>query len=223
MKERPIIFSADMVRAILDGRKTQTRRVLRKQPPPEYFRPVFGSWIAEDAPWVFTNHNEGEPRPSGVCHLWPPKKPLHCPFGVAGDHLWVREVWTIIEGCEGPESHPTYRADGEVEFEDGTAPRWRSPIHMPRKFSRLTLEVEAVRVERVQEISEGDAEAEGMDAECRGDSPLCRYRPDDVCECADHSWVEHFRALWDSLHPKEHGWDSNCWVWVVSFRRLHGE
>jgi hypothetical protein len=196
MTELPILFSAPMVRAIIDGRKTQTRRAVKPQPDDDYW-----------------------PVGTGPTHA------RHCPYGQPGDRLWVRETWRAHQSFDlaAPNELPKidglhYEADGRPRFWDFG--RLRSSIHMPRWASRITLEIVSVRVERVQDISEEDARAEGV---LRSD-----WVNDETCEWPD-SEREAFRALWDSIngHIKtptgghfRHSWDANPWVWVVEFHRL---
>ena len=196
MKERPILFSGPMVRAILEGRKTQTRRVVKPQPPT-----AFVTVRVEDgtqASWCLRNQSAFDLPESAADWLT-----LRCPYGVPGDRLWVRETWgsctTNGTVCSG------YRADVALrpEIEAGVD-RWRPSIHMPRWASRLLLEVKAVRVERLQEISEDDAFAEGISGGDWLGNPVGTYR-----------------ELWDSINAKRgHSWESNPWVWVVEFERV---
>lgn len=179
MKERPILFSGPMVRAILDGRKTQTRRIVKPQPTNDYvtFMPLSSELVG------VTKH--GGPIDN---RGW-----LHCPYGKTGDRLWVRETW-----CPDVEPYTfRYKADGGEPLE-----RWRPSIHMPRWASRITLEVVSVRVERLQDISEEDALAEGITLVERGTSP-----------------VDQFNKLWESINGPG-SWEANPWVWVVSFKRI---
>ena len=156
-KERPIIMTGDSVRAILGGRKTQTRRVIKPQPTAvdEMYGPN-KYWLKMDT-YTITEH--------------------HCPYGRVGDRLWVRETWHHA----GPERTPgyvSYRADGEfMEYYKKQGYKWRPSIFMPRWASRLTLEVVSVRVERVQEISSKDAIAEGVeyDVSKPGGWPVDRF------------------------------------------------
>jgi len=170
MIERPILMSAPMVRAILEGRKTMTRRIVK---PPK---------------WSDAEH-------AGVDYP--------CPYGCAGDRLWVRETWL-------PGGNISYLAtspgDGSVKF------HWKPSIHMPRRASRITLEVTGVLVERVQEISEADAKAEGCEATNCGM---------DGAEGPGFSYRQTFRSLWDSINAKRgYGWDVNPHVWVVAFNQV---
>lgn len=194
-KERPILFSGPMVRAILEGKKTQTRRVVRPQPEIIPGAPALQAWL--------------EVVDDGT---------IPCPYGVPGDRLWVRETWGRTDyEYDGPFQNCTiYRADGESGLSDVTANRWRPSIHMPRWASRLTLEVVDVRVERVQSISNTDAEAEGVAAWAKA---YCSQRPRDELQ----PWA-YFQLLWDSINKSRgYGWDANPWVWVVEFRRVESE
>ena len=183
IKTRPIIFTGESVRAILDGRKTQTRRVVKPQPeaPPDGWkstRITLRSWD-------------------------------HCPFGVPGDRLWVREAWAKDMAMD---NGIRYYATDDVH----PLRKKRSPIYMRKSDSRITLEVVAVRVERVQEISEADAIAEGC------------MPSQQECQSAQHGWLgtgpvaqQKYRNLWDSLNAKRgYSWESNPWVIVVEFKRL---
>lgn len=193
MKERPILFSSPMVKALLAGTKTQTRRLVKPQPGPELGETPGAAWNAG-----FVD--------------------VKCPYGQEGDRLWVREAWGFDSGVRGDFrplgrndlsgmdllTHTLYRADG------GKAPRWRPSIHMPRWASRITLEVTSVRVERLQDITEEDAKAEGVDSVPVADVPRngTLYHRDD------------FAQLWDIINGSKAPWSSNPWVWVVGFRRL---
>ena len=191
-RERPILFSSEMVKAILDGRKSMTRRVVKPQP---------------DAVAAFQDGQPTEAYYGG----WPKggyAKKLTCPFGQPGDQLWVREThFRFIEiSAKGGSKKALYRADHPEWF-----CKWRPSIHMPRWASRLTLEITAVRVERVQDISADDAEAEGFSfIHAPEGTPSGRYQHE-----------EKFARYWDSLNAKRgYGWDANPWVFVISFRRL---
>ena len=182
MKERPILFSGEMVRAILEGRKTQTRRIVKDGTPDD--------WNA-------------------------------CPYGVIGDRLWVREtwrLWDVLENYVGGQNTATvqYKAgplgsDRVLTVSDEQRgnlsnlenDRWRPSIFMPRWASRITLEITGVRVERLQEITEKDALAEGVGYAITRD---CK--------------VPQFARLWDQINGKHAPWESNPWVWVVEFKRV---
>ena len=190
MTEKPIIFSGPMVRAILDGGKTQTRRVIKPQPPAGQY--VAGcSWNkSKFAFW------KGSPGKSCGCTC----RPVHMAPGYRGERLWVREAFTLIDDMHG-DNTVYYMADS-----DELGP-WKSPIHMPRKYCRLFLDVKAVRVERLQDISEADAKAEG----CNG------FDEDGIKFNAQTG----FRALWNTINDKRgYGWSVNPWVWVVEFEKV---
>ncbi len=208
---RPILFSAEMVRAILDGQKTQTRRVIL----PTMTAPRVAPLHVE--PWLDDGELVTEPNGCVLYHGTNPDyltahgKWFTCPYGAPGDRLYVRETWResgAMQRGDGkiPKEHPgtgevLYRADGEH-----TGP-WRPGIHMPRWASRLSLRVEEVLVERVQDITREDALAEGA-----GD--------DDCCWRAVYGSRprERFAKLWNSINgARGYGWESNCWVWVVRF------
>ena len=218
MRERAILFSSPKIRAILDDRKTMAREVVKPQPEPEWW-PVQNTVAGcTDAVFLEEGSNAGQ----RIEHR------IRCPYRV-GMSLWVRETWQTCSGGYVPGVR--FVADGtEVfpEFENLDAlPRdWqdfnkkRSPIHMPRWVSRITLEVVSVRVERVQEISEADAKAEGVTPDLE----------DSGGQNQDGSWISipryvySFRDLWDSIHAKRgYGWDANPLVWVVEFRRAGQE
>lgn len=206
--ERPILFSAPMVRAILEGRKTQTRRVMKHQPQ-RVVVPGIGPMLAIQQP-------RGNDR-----WLWPNARNevvASCPYGVPGDRLWVRETFIHepADYCrEASVSIPcrpaltVYRAD----VEDPREGRWTPSIHMPRALSRIDLEVTGVRVERLQDISENDALAEGAD----GPHPAS-WHPD-APEVGPESYRLGFRELWESINGAG-SWEANPWVWVVEFRRI---
>lgn len=214
MKERPILFSAPMVRAILAGTKTQTRRAAKPQ-----LSEV--QWIEERESGFFLCA-DGQPTCcTGVweTHEYALQAPIHCPYGQSGDRLWVRETWAGQKHRPLSQGALFYRAtDGEhccgkqlplswVERE----PRWRPSIHMPRWASRITLEVTGVRVERLQDISEADCIAEGAPGG-HGAIPGYGY-------AATPS--EHYRDIWTSINGAE-SWDANPWVWVIEFQRIAG-
>lgn len=204
--EKPILFSTPMVRAILDGRKTQTRR------PVKGARGAFwdhGAWtprVAEGAidHWALADgrtFSAGAHRP-------------RCPYGSPGNLLWVRETHHVEAAGQpsGEGRRVLYRADDE----DAPVSRWTPSIHMPRWASRITLRVTDVRVERIQDISESDARAEGFEAhggQCSG--------PMDPAEFDGTTAAHELAALWDEINAKRgYGWDANPWVWVVEFERV---
>lgn len=187
---KPMLFSGSMVRALIEGRKTQTRRVLKPQPE---FRGGAGDYKdAEEWGW-----EDEDGYHVSVLDIVPNGYRI-------GDRLWVRETWsaqmdhgwTIADARSRMHNeHILYRADGH-DSSDG----WWPSIHMPREFSRLTLTVTDVRVQRLQEISDDDAVAEGCSGTAGGARP-----------------VHHFRHLWDGLNAKRAPWDSNPWVVALTF------
>lgn len=207
-RERPIIMSAESVRAVLDGRKTQTRRVVREQE-------LLTGLACEDShdggdlvvEWSTGGHSG--PGYYAYCGEYPEDGAefLGSPFGRPGDRLWVREVAAWNPEFRDPESiwyraDPKWDAPGSGYYPDNK--NWRSPIHMPRWASRITLEVESVTVERLQDISTDDLRAEGI-ASSTDYGPLL---------------YESFHEVWDRLNAKRgHPWDSNPWVWRVEFKR----
>lgn len=195
-RERPIIFSGPMVRAILADRKSQTRRVVKPQPIDFY--------VASYEPMTLIDAVPGELMARRIMF----------PYGIPGDRLWVRETWTHTgEGVWSPRDAAAagggrvlYRATDEAPCKGC----WFPSIHMPRWASRITLEIVAVRVERVQEISGDDAFAEGVVDDIRLSIEAWNARA-----------VAHFRNLWNDLNAKRgFGWDANPWVWVVEFKRI---
>ncbi|HAU5050944.1 TPA: hypothetical protein JD053_03470 [Klebsiella michiganensis] len=237
MKEHGMIFNGEMVRALLDGRKTQTRRPIK-------WKQTRFTEIGEredGSKWPWSEDAEH------ACDFWHP-----CPFGAVGDRIWARETWGVVsheldeDGRIQPwtpdrpatvihempfgngyySGHAIYAADGDFTwgdddgYEDGRS-CWKPSIHMPRAASRILLEITDVRVERLNAISEEDAEAEGIDMEALYDSQDCY-------DCiADHNMTGRptvtgaFKYLWESIYGEE-GWKSNPWVWVIEFKRVEG-
>lgn len=227
-KERPILFSGAMVRAILEGRKTQTRRVLDR---------MTGFKV---------NGFEASTTPGYAYHfrcqrgLWQDMRYSEvmerCPYGTVGDRLWVRETVYIDDYRllnVAPSKWPTdveqdaiyYRADGECceqipECMCATEgkPNWTPSIHMPRWVSRITLEITGVRVERLNEISEADAIAEGVESQLSGSDIVFRnYKK------GQQGWTQvarcSFEWLWESINGPG-SWAANPWVWVVEFKTI---
>lgn len=226
MSERPILFSGPMVRAILEGRKFQTRRVVKAGQ-------VFGYGPMDRWTWSSAIATEHAAR--------------FCPYGKPGDRLWVKETWrSWDEGCRDdhdddcepcePHCNQTYVAyaatprrgfrpkpDGSaITYLDESSPLeqdskllgpWKPSIHMPRWASRITLEVTGVRIERLNDISEADAMAEGI-------SVRNHHRWGFAETGSDHNAPTYaFRSLWESING-EGSWSANPWVWVISFARV---
>jgi hypothetical protein len=209
MKERPILFSGAMVRALLDGRKTQTRRVVKLP----HNNPL-GQW----EPISIGGENGGRtadgktvPLQGGIWHTRTGEC-LMSPYGQPGDRLWVRETWAQPTTLDpGP---TFYRADYPAcvpaDFQNVPpveAITWKPSIYLPRALSRITLEVTGVRVERLQGIRETDAQAEGVE------------RPHKICKGNPSTYVDAYAELWESLNAaRGYGWHANPWVWVVEFQ-----
>lgn len=229
-KERPILFSAPMVRAILDGRKTQTRRIMKPQP-------------TLSGPLAFTSYSDDE----GIESFWtlaqqcPPGQDraafkreaywwhVRCPYGKAGHLLWVRETWKYWDWTSDGMPWIRYAADEKARLIERGLPdeglediwadlsetanydidgaardrKWRPSIHMPRWASRITLRVTGVRIERLQDIGRGDAMREG-----------CPF-PNMANSTSPRDW---FATLWESINGGG-SWDANPYVWVVEFER----
>lgn len=217
MSEHPILFSTEMVKAILDGRKTQTRRVIKPQPDAAWME-----WIIKNNE---TNEVESDENPDGVVPMVGTKV-IHCPYGQAGDRLWVRETWNAMcfDGDDGlykwyDEIKPADRGKvTDVVYKANRNPEdepypWIPSIFMPRWASRITLEVVNVRVERVQDITNEDAKAEGL-------KPIRAMKAHHFTtgETFD-SYRIPFESLWYSINGKRPGcsWDDNPFVWCVTF------
>jgi hypothetical protein len=207
MADRPIIFSAPMIRALLDGRKTQTRRVAK-------ITAVMGNKVAVDHPDERLIELEPGEFRHGVCH-YESTGALSGPYplpAAVGDRLYVREAWAPLDACthndpgaQALADRGFYRADHPVDC--GDVSRWRPSIHMPRWASRLTLIVTDVRVQRLQDISEVDAKAEGA-------APKLPDQPKVIPGMDGH--LGDFRDLWNSLHGPD-AWDANPWVCALTF------
>jgi hypothetical protein len=236
MKERGMIFNGEMVRAILDGRKTQTRRPIK-------WRQTRATEIAEredGSKWPWSEDAEN------VCDYWHP-----CPFGAVGDRIWVRETWAILgneDGCcidweekickadersaariyrasceQRPRNYGLWSIPDDADWKPHTKDyqyegAWRPSIHMPRWASRILLEITDARVERLNNISEEDARAEGIiDGGCVncGESEPCG------CDHPQPDATDAFAYLWQSIYGQEN-WDANPFVWVIQFERVEG-
>lgn len=205
MKERPILFSGAMVRALLEGRKTQTRRVVKKKFPGPVEGPNF------DGCWSETSD--------------PVTRYFGCPYGRPGDRLWVREPWrphftgklvtcVLFAADEATMKPTTWTAAQGAWCESQEAEtRWRPSIHMPRWASRILLEVTEVRVERLQEIRAEDAIAEGVKLDGLDYDALGKLYGEIPYP------VKAYAALWESINGPG-SWEENPWVWVVGFERV---
>ncbi len=203
--ERPILFSGEMVRAILDGRKTVTRREVKLPRARDSFVLVEHG----DGWWPYQS-DDGE---SHVCSDGM-ERPYNCPYGQPGDQLWVRESWCPIYRQGNPELgviEVDYRATPRERMCDlDGSRRWKPSIHMPRSASRIQLEVTAVHVERLQDISEEQAQAEGV-------SPV-RVKVKKLSALVHRAG---FFYLWERINGIG-SWDANPWVWVVEFKVIKG-
>ena len=220
MKEHPILFSGPMVRAIMDGSKTQTRRVINPQPK-----------VVHDFYPDGTLETEVLLRNGGR---------IRCPYGVRGDRLWVRETWG-----RGPYAHlsghvPVLYKVGPPSIDPDHPVKWKPSIHMPRWASRITLEVVDLAVQPIQTISEEDAIAEGVE-QLFSEAELAKH-PECWCDpmpYKNYLWHglpgrrcnegfsskrtarESFASRWDSINADRAPWSSNPWVWAVTFRRIY--
>lgn len=241
MKEHPILFNGAMVRALLDGSKMQTRRVVKAKPSDECPKEMWPHALKDVVEW-----RQQEGRWFGLMG-WRSLAYADCPYGQVGDRLWVRESFW---GCDMPGygDQPCVVYEDEWHGKEYHAAEVRPyarrfghipGIHMPRNASRILLEVTGVRVERVQAITEADAIAEGVespDAEredrdwsicqrCGGTRLYDHHSLSgttfdmDCMKCDTHA--KRYRHLWDSLNEaRGFGWDTNPWVWVVEFKRI---
>lgn len=224
MTERPILFSGPMVRAILDGKKTMTRRVVKPQPSAHHWH---GSKeYNQRAVLIDTtkgtclrfSHLLGDREDGNVQYM-------RCPYGKRGDRLWVRETWCQVDDREfggqlwidyrsTPSDDGSHPAGWHNAPDDAQALKWRPSIHMPRSASRILLEITGIRVERLQEITEEDALAEGCEREFKADGSV--------------GWgaglieaTANFKILWNGINEKRgYSWESNPWVWVIEFKRI---
>ncbi|EQC1035929.1 TPA: morphogenetic protein [Klebsiella pneumoniae] len=206
--ERGMIFNAEMVRALLSGRKTQTRRIIKPQPEATLSGSLSGKWLSRPLNGLLL------PKIEDIA--------IHCPFGVVGDRIWVRETfqgplfdYDLMDSyCKDPTPFEkpefcVYKADGvpAPEFYDADDELhccWRPSIHMPRWASRILLEITGVRVERLRSMSQDDARAEGV-----------------IAASGPMEAGLAFRELWDSIYGEE-SWKANPWVWVIEFKRVEG-
>ncbi|MBV5375510.1 hypothetical protein U4Q01_06575 [Klebsiella pneumoniae] len=240
MTERGMIFNGEMVRALLSGRKTQTRRIVKGTDGAVKF---CKEWDINGKE-VFVVL--GEKDHTGMN---PVLGAISCPFGAVGDRIWVRETWGVVSHAFSDDGlmidwvpdrpatainempfgngyysgHAIYAADGDFTwgdddgYEDGRS-CWKPSIHMPRAASRILLEITNVRVERLNAISEEDARAEGII-----DGGCINCGEPEPCGCAnpEPDATDAFAYLWQSIYGQE-SWNANPWVWVISFKRVEG-
>lgn len=222
MTERPIIMSGDSVRSIIAGTKSMTRRAIKPQPP-EWVTSCMAAGLEEPPSWYdFLTGDRNE---------------LHrvkCPHGTIGDELYCKETW-FCEGWDEPGQGLHYRASGNAADEAWFKEmgwKWKPSIHMPKKAARLWLRITDVRVERVQDISEADAIAEGVSIPVDSDGNMLiqitgeylpvNYTEKKYTESSESEIIRaHFAALWDSLNAKRgYPWSMSPWVFALSFERI---
>ncbi|PLD14553.1 hypothetical protein B6I48_10115 [Klebsiella pneumoniae] len=236
MKERGMIFNGEMVRAILDGRKTQTRRIMAPQPADDIERCIFPN--PEVIGWKSSRRHKHGSTTAHFCH-----------YGKPGDRIWVRETWGVVSHAFSDDGlmidwvpdrpataihempfgngyysgYAIYAADGDFTwgdddgYEDGRS-CWKPSIHMPKAASRILLEITDVRVERLNAISEEDARAEGII-----DGGCLNCGEPEPCGCAnpEPDATDAFAYLWQSIYGQEN-WNADPWVWVIEFKRVEG-
>ncbi|AYJ92825.1 morphogenetic protein [Klebsiella pneumoniae] len=236
MTERGMIFNGEMVRAILDGRKTQTRRIMAPQPADDIERGIFPN--PEVIGWKSSRRHKHGSTTAHFCH-----------YGKPGDRIWVRETWGVVSHAFSDDGlmidwvpdrpataihempfgngyysgYAIYAADGDFTwgdddgYEDGRS-CWKPSIHMPRAASRILLEITDVRAERLNTISEEDARAEGII-----DGGCLNCGEPEPCGCAnpEPDATDAFAYLWQSIYGQE-SWNANPWVWVIEFKRVEG-
>ncbi|HCT5932486.1 TPA: hypothetical protein OT246_002679 [Klebsiella pneumoniae] len=233
MKERGMIFNSEMVRAILDGRKTQTRRIMKVQPESNQL----GLLLITDS----TKHSDigkyhwAESNATGN-HVR--SKLFSSPFGAVGERIWVRETWAEA-GASAPDlklyraNYPEHVPSIYENVPPAEEIRWTPSIHMPRWASRILLEITGVRVERLNAISEEDAQREGVHTEVWDQTVVARnyaardeffqFWSEDMPHYVEMNQLyrSSFRSLWESIYGAEN-WQANPWVWVISFKRVEG-
>ena len=221
MKERPILFSGAMVRALLDGSKTQTRRAVKLQV--QHDDSWVGGWkiVHKRVTQALLTFNQLGGKPLG-------SDAAICPYGQPGDRLWVRETWVcddyrLQQGpyveVPGAREALFYRADNEQPFEAPKGKFWKPSIHMPRWASRILLEIVSVRVERLQGIGEADCWAEGIEAVDGALDDLVIIHLAKRMGRSFEDAAPTYAALWESINGAG-SWDANPWVWVVEFKRV---
>lgn len=222
MKEYPILFSSPMICALLEGRKTQTRRVVA----PRGLGFIDCCCCGTEARWI----GEGDRWHCGTCgggaRLTPSDvEYVRCPYGAPGDRLWCRETWAPNDGSAAGYLYRSdyhgasgfHKCDLKTGIWTHSVSRWRPSIHMPRAASRILLEITDVRVERLQGISIEDAKAEGAwDPDASIVAKVAEYFGEDVLAANPR---KAFRMLWESINGAD-SWAANPFVWAVSFRRV---
>lgn len=231
MKERPILFSTPMVQAILEGRKTMTRRAMKIQPP-------------QGSGYKFGTNCTGPRHKENGMHHWIGIKDdgytvfdtdqpyFKCPYGKPGDVLWVREKFRKLINCEtGEFSSWDYYADMPEKFHEMYPHKWKPSIHMPKSACRLRLLIKSIRVERLQDITEEDAKAEGLKILSKDGGTTYKYGIPDTDGLPGNdntgwNWQEWevnpinaFKKLWQSINGPE-SWEANPYVWCIEFSKI---
>ncbi|MGP7665828.1 hypothetical protein ACTZVH_14350 [Klebsiella pneumoniae] len=209
MKERGMIFNGEMVRALLSGRKTQTRRIIKDC---TVGRDQISKFIQIEKKFIGC-YPEDVPELIREC----------CPYGIPGDRIWVRETWAEA-GASAPDlklyraNYPEHVPSIYENVPPAEEIRWTPSIHMPRTASRIQLEITDVRVERLNAISEEDARAEGII-----DGGCLNCGEPEPCGCAnpEPDATDAFAYLWQSIYGQE-SWNADPWVWVIEFKRVEG-
>jgi hypothetical protein len=195
-KERPMLFSTEMVKAILDDRKTQTRRICKRQPTPH------------------TAYNSYKDGTFNICGADYDSNDIKCPYGSVGDVLWVRETWLNVNAIDEEPGY-VFKADNP-NWMMASGEHWKPSIHMPKKAARIWLEITNIRVERLHEITELDAMKEGI---LRDPLSVTKYHNYLDESFPTYSAKHSFKSLWVSINGDE-SWLDNPWVWVVEFKRI---
>ncbi|EBY8534570.1 hypothetical protein RKT29_004205 [Salmonella enterica subsp. enterica serovar Lome] len=218
MKERGMIFNGEMVRAILDGRKTQTRRIMKNQPAGDY----------PETPALIRNVGTGFQWHG----LYGESSIFNCPLGSIGERIWVRETFRVHSrasdvatlvyraSVRNSWTEQTHRVPVAVCNKPAIPEKWTPSIHMPRWASRITLEITDVRVERLHNISERDSLREGL-FQLPASGRYCLQPGMQYFGMASHSAKEVYSWLWASIYGEE-SWAANPWVWVIEFKRVEG-
>ncbi len=223
IKERPILFSTEMVRAIRDDKKTQTRRLMDYQPPGDFINPVccfidYSTCAGAAGQWVWKcKYKE---RHESVCY---DNKRFRCPYGRVGDRLWVKETFSplyIDESKKEEEPNPLVIYKSDEVWDDGEHTwKWKPSIFMPRRFAKHLLEITEIRVERLQNIYDEDALKEGVFSKSFRNPENTFYR-----DYEDGRWLcsprNSFRTLWNSING-QNSWAADPFVWVITFERIY--
>ena len=216
VKQRPILFTADMIRALLAGQKTQTRRIIRTQPHPGCTYCYDGMGMSEDdADWHYLERLDSLTGGYTEDYYTLAK----CPYGLAGDELYVKETWAQTPGLVTSDKNGTYHYRADHDYRTDSDYNWKSPLFMPKNVARLYLSLTDVAAERLQTISAADAIAEGIEpvAGEPGGPPVYRLyqKKQRGIDESTPDPVESYRSLWESINGAG-SWNNNPWVWVLT-------